>query len=83
MTGRPKLSSRLIDDMGFDPIDTGSLADGGRRQQPGSHLFNALNTNGGGNAEALARLRTNRLAWLGAPATSAIPSEHGGAPSLP
>jgi predicted dinucleotide-binding enzyme len=32
--------SDLIRDIGFEPIDTGSLADGGRRQQPGSPLFN-------------------------------------------
>ena len=31
--------STLIDAMGFDPIDTGSLADGGRWQQPGAALF--------------------------------------------
>jgi EmrB/QacA subfamily drug resistance transporter len=32
--------SRLIDTMGFDPIDSGSLVEGGRRQEPGSTLFN-------------------------------------------
>lgn len=30
----------LIDDIGFDTIDTGSLAVGGRRQQPGTPLYN-------------------------------------------
>jgi len=25
---------------GFDPIDSGSLADGGRRQQPGTPVYN-------------------------------------------
>ena len=30
----------LIDEIGFEPIDTGSLADGGRRQQPGSPIYN-------------------------------------------
>ncbi len=30
----------LIDDMGFDPVDAGSLADG-RRQQPGTAVYNA------------------------------------------
>ncbi len=34
------LDSRLIDEVGFDPVDTGSLAEGGQRQQPGSPLFN-------------------------------------------
>lgn len=31
----------LIDEIGFDGVDTGSLAAGGRRQQPGSDLYNA------------------------------------------
>lgn len=31
----------LIDEIGFDPIDTGSLAEGGRLQQPGSPLYGA------------------------------------------
>ncbi len=31
----------LIDGIGFDPVDTGGLADGGRRQQPGSPVYNA------------------------------------------
>jgi predicted dinucleotide-binding enzyme len=30
----------LIDDMGFDPVDAGSLADG-RRQEPGTPVYNA------------------------------------------
>jgi 8-hydroxy-5-deazaflavin:NADPH oxidoreductase len=30
----------LIDEIGFDPIDSGSLADGGRRQQPGTPVYN-------------------------------------------
>jgi predicted dinucleotide-binding enzyme/sugar phosphate permease len=38
------LVSRLIDQMGFDPVDTGSLACGGKHQQPGSSLFNRLLT---------------------------------------
>lgn len=32
--------SRLIDEIGFAPMDTGSLAEGGRRQQPGSEIYN-------------------------------------------
>jgi 8-hydroxy-5-deazaflavin:NADPH oxidoreductase len=32
--------SRLIEAIGFAPIDTGSLHDGGRRQQPGSPIYN-------------------------------------------
>jgi 8-hydroxy-5-deazaflavin:NADPH oxidoreductase len=30
----------LIDDIGFAPVDTGSLAEGGRRQQPGALVYN-------------------------------------------
>ena len=32
--------SKLIEDIGFAPIDTGSLREGGRKQQPGSHIYN-------------------------------------------
>ena len=32
--------SRLIDEIGFAPVDTGSLAEGGRKQQPGSAIYN-------------------------------------------
>jgi 8-hydroxy-5-deazaflavin:NADPH oxidoreductase len=32
--------SRLIEDIGFAPVDTGSLHDGGRLQQPGSRIYN-------------------------------------------
>jgi predicted dinucleotide-binding enzyme len=32
--------SGLIDDIGFTPVDTGSLRDGGRLQQPGSPIYN-------------------------------------------
>ena len=31
---------RLIDDIGFDAVDSGSLHDGGRRQQPGTPVYN-------------------------------------------
>ncbi len=31
--------ARLIDEIGFGPIDTGSLRDGGSRQQPGSPVY--------------------------------------------
>ena len=32
--------SQLIRDIGFAPVDTGSLRDGGRKQQPGSSIYN-------------------------------------------
>ena len=31
--------AKLIEDIGFAPIDTGSLREGGRRQQPGSRVY--------------------------------------------
>ncbi len=31
---------RLIEEIGFAPVDTGSLRDGGRNQQPGSPIYN-------------------------------------------
>jgi predicted dinucleotide-binding enzyme len=30
----------LIEEIGFEPVDTGSLSDGGRKQQPGSPIYN-------------------------------------------
>ncbi len=35
-----RLVSGLIEEIGFVAVDTGSLADGGRRQQPGTSVFN-------------------------------------------
>ena len=32
--------SKLIEDIGFTPVDTGSLIEGGRKQQPGSPIYN-------------------------------------------
>ncbi|HEX2923355.1 MAG TPA: NAD(P)-binding domain-containing protein [Chloroflexota bacterium] len=32
--------SRLIEEIGFAPADTGTLAEGGRKQQPGSPIYN-------------------------------------------
>lgn len=31
--------SQLIDELGFDAVDTGTLAEGGRRQQPGTPVY--------------------------------------------
>jgi predicted dinucleotide-binding enzyme len=39
-----ELVSGLIAQVGFDPVDSGGLLDGGRRQQPGSPLFNVAMT---------------------------------------
>lgn len=30
----------LIDEIGFEPVDTGGLIEGGRRQEPGSPIYN-------------------------------------------
>jgi len=38
------LVAQLIDEVGFEPVDSGSLAAGGRRQQPGSDIYNLLLT---------------------------------------
>lgn len=46
----------LIDDIGFGAVDTGSLAGGGRRQQPGTALYNRVMTVREAR-EALAALR--------------------------
>jgi predicted dinucleotide-binding enzyme len=35
-----RVVSRLIDEIGFAPLDTGSLREGGRKQQPGSSIYN-------------------------------------------
>ena len=32
--------SKLIEDIGFVALDTGSLREGGRKQQPGSPIYN-------------------------------------------
>ena len=32
--------SKLIDEIGFTPVNTGSLREGCRKQQPGSSLYN-------------------------------------------
>ena len=32
--------SKLIDEIGFTPVDTGPLREGGRKQQPGSEIYN-------------------------------------------
>lgn len=36
--------SRLVEEAGFAPVDTGGLRDGGRRQQPGTPLYNRILT---------------------------------------
>lgn len=48
--------SELIREIGFEPVDTGSLRDGGRKQQPGSPIYNNPMTAEQAN-EALAGLR--------------------------
>lgn len=36
--------SRLIEEIGFAPVDTGPLREGGRRQQPGTPIYNRFLT---------------------------------------
>ena len=36
--------SRLVEEAGFAPVDTGGLREGGRRQQPGTPLYNRILT---------------------------------------
>jgi len=48
--------SKLIEDIGFAPIDTGSLREGGRKQQPGSPIYNNPMT------AKLAHTRLNEIA---------------------
>jgi predicted dinucleotide-binding enzyme len=48
-----ELVSRLVEEIGFAPVDTGGLRDGGRLQQPGSPLYARRLT----GAEARAALR--------------------------
>jgi 8-hydroxy-5-deazaflavin:NADPH oxidoreductase len=45
--------ARLIEEIGFAPVDTGGLREGGRRQQPGTPLYNRDLT----QRDALALLR--------------------------
>ncbi|MGE5645205.1 MAG: NADPH-dependent F420 reductase [Acidobacteriota bacterium] len=35
-----QIVAKLIEEIGFAPVDTGSLGEGGRRQQPGSPIYN-------------------------------------------
>ncbi|HET7284426.1 MAG TPA: hypothetical protein VFI70_07045, partial [Nitrososphaeraceae archaeon] len=48
--------SKLIEDIGFAPVDTGSLREGGRKQQPGSPIYNNPMT------AKLAHTRLNEIA---------------------
>jgi predicted dinucleotide-binding enzyme len=47
--------SKLIEGIGFAPVDTGSLREGGRRQEPGSPIYN-VPVKAGEAREALSRL---------------------------
>ena len=38
--GAKQVVSRLIEEIGFAPVETGSLREGGRRQQPNSEIYN-------------------------------------------
>jgi predicted dinucleotide-binding enzyme len=39
-----KIVSELIEEIGFGPVDTGALVEGGRRQQPNTSLYNKVLT---------------------------------------
>ncbi len=47
-----RLVTELLDELGFAAIDTGGLADGGRRQQPGAPVY-AADLTGAQASEAL------------------------------
>jgi predicted dinucleotide-binding enzyme len=53
--------TQLIEQIGFAPVDTGSLRDGGRKQQPGSAIYNKPMI-GQEAKEALTRLAQAMLA---------------------
>lgn len=53
-SGARAIVSRLIEEIGFAPIDTGTLREGGRRQQPGTVIYNKVLT----GAEARAMVAT-------------------------
>jgi len=38
------VTAHLIEEIGFTPFDTGSLREGGRRQEPDSPIYNRLMT---------------------------------------
>ena len=38
-SGNIGATAALIEEIGFAPVDTGSLGKGGRRQQPGSPIY--------------------------------------------
>jgi hypothetical protein len=42
--GAKRVVSRLIEEIGFAPVDTGSLHEGGRRQQPNTPVYNRVLT---------------------------------------
>lgn len=48
-----RVVSHLIEEIGFAPVDTGSLHDGGRRQEPDAPIYNQVMT----GAEARNRVR--------------------------
>jgi 8-hydroxy-5-deazaflavin:NADPH oxidoreductase len=39
-----QIVSRLIEEIGFAPVDTGSLSEGGRKQQPNTPIYNQILT---------------------------------------
>lgn len=66
--GAKAVVMRVIDELGFDAIDAGSLAESWR-QQPGTPIYGA-DLDGDSATNALATARRERRSELGAPTTS-------------
>ena len=59
----------LIEEIGFDAVDNGGLVEGGRKQQPGSPIYNQPWRQGDARP-ARARRRYSTMRWVGAPLAS-------------
>ena len=58
--------ARLIEEAGFAPVDTGGLADGGRRQQPGAPIYTELARRRREGADPPGLTESQAIAALGA-----------------
>ncbi len=64
-----RVVARLVEDIGFAPVDTGSLRDGGRIQQAGGPMYTRVVT----GADARAALRRGEGARAGEPGAAGHP----------